>query len=153
MKHKVLFSRTLKKTFQLISILMSIHQRKNVSMIKKLRLKINKLNDINIKLSSTNNSPNKCKTNDDNLGINNNKSHNSLLKIKDNKVISKFNNGSSNVSNNNKIYDNNSNKKKIIIIVTIMIIIITIILIMIMIMIIIILIIVIIIVTIMIMII
>ena len=43
------------------------------------------------KLSSNNNVPNKCKTNNDNLGINNNKSHNNPLKIKDNEVISKVN--------------------------------------------------------------
>ena len=43
----------------------------------------------------------------DNLGINNNKNNNNTLKIKDNKVISKVSNDSSNVSNNNKINNNN----------------------------------------------
>ena len=78
---------------------------------------INKLNDLNIKLSSNNNFPNKCKTINYILGINNNnnnnnKSNNNPLKIKDNKVVSKVNNNSSNVSNNNKInddYDDNNN--------------------------------------------
>ena len=64
---------------------------------------INKLNDINIKISSNNNSPNKFKTNKDNLGINNNP-----LKIKSNKVISKVNTDSSHVSNINKINDNDN---------------------------------------------
>ena len=68
---------------------------------------INNLNDLNIKLSSNNNFPNKCKTINYILGINNNnnKSNNNPLKIKDNKVVSKVNNNSSNVSNNNKIND------------------------------------------------
>ena len=71
---------------------------------------INKLNDLNIKLSSNNNFPNKCKTINDNLGINsNNKNNNSPLKIKDNKAVSKVNNDSSNVGNNNKINDDNKN--------------------------------------------
>ena len=57
----------------------------------------------------------------DNLGINDNKSNNNPLKIKDNKVISKVNNDSSNVNNNNKINDdddddnnnnNNNNNNK-----------------------------------------
>ena len=43
----------------------------------------------------------------DNLGINNNKNNNNTLKIKDNKVISKVSNDSSNVSSNNKINNNN----------------------------------------------
>ena len=79
---------------------MSTHQRKKVSIIKKNENEdnINKLNDINIKLSSNNNSPFKCKTNNDNLGINNNKSHNNTFKIKDTKVISKVNNDSGSVS-------------------------------------------------------
>ena len=72
MQDQVLFSRKLKKTFQLISILILTHQ-----------IIIN-----------------------DNLGINNNKNNNTL-KIKDNKVISKVSNDSSNVSNNNKINNNN----------------------------------------------
>ena len=71
MQDQVLFSRKLKKTFQLISILILTHQ-----------IIIN-----------------------DNLGINNNKNNNTL-KIKDNKVISKVSNDSSNVSNNNKINNN-----------------------------------------------
>ena len=70
---------------------------------------INKLNYIYIKVSSNNNFPKKCKTSNYNLGMNSNKSHNNTLKIKDNKVISKVNNDSSNVSNNNKINDDNSN--------------------------------------------
>ena len=50
---------------------------------------INKLNDLNVKHSSNNNFPNKCKTINDNLDINNNnKSNNSPLKIKDNKAVS-----------------------------------------------------------------
>ena len=68
---------------------------------------INILNDINIKLSSNNNFLKKSKTINDNLGINNNKNNNNPLKIKDNKVISKVSNDSSNVSNNNKINNNN----------------------------------------------
>ena len=72
MQDQLLFSRKLKKTFQLISILILTHQ-----------IIIN-----------------------DNLGINNNKNNNTL-KIKDNKVISKVSNDSSNVSNNNKINNNN----------------------------------------------
>ena len=71
---------------------------------------INKLNDLNVKHSSNNNFPNKCKTINDNLDINNNnKSNNSPLKIKDNKAVSKVNNDSSNVSNNNKINDDDNN--------------------------------------------
>ena len=71
---------------------------------------INKLNDLNVKHSSNNNFPNKCKTINDNLDINNNnKSNNSPLKIKDNKAVSKANNDSSNVSNNNKINDDDDN--------------------------------------------
>ena len=81
----------------------SLSDQKNVNQDN-----INKLDDINIKHSSHNNSPNKCKTNNDNLGIHNNKSHNNPLKIKDNKVISKVNNDNSTVSNNNKINDNNN---------------------------------------------
>ena len=69
---------------------------------------INKLNDINTKLSSDNSFPNKCKTINGNLGVNNNKGNSNPLKIKDNKVISKVNNDCSNVSNNNKINDNNN---------------------------------------------
>ena len=69
---------------------------------------INKLNDINAKLSSDNSFPNKCKTINGNLGVNNNKGNSNPLKIKDNKVISKVNNDCSNVSNNNKINDNNN---------------------------------------------
>ena len=72
MQDQVLFSRKLKKTFQLISILILTYQ-----------IIIN-----------------------DNLGINNNKNNNTL-KIKDNKVISKVSNDSSNVSSNNKINNNN----------------------------------------------
>ena len=68
---------------------------------------INKLNDINIKLSYNNNSPNKCKATNANFGISSNKSNNNPIKIKDNKVITKFNNDGSNVSN--KINDNNNN--------------------------------------------
>ena len=111
MHNQVLFSRTLKKTFPVISILMSTHQRKKVLMIKKMRIQIAStiLNDINVKLSSNNNAPNKRKTNNDNLGINNNKSHNNPLKIKDNEVINKVNNDSSNFSNNNETNDNNNN--------------------------------------------
>ena len=68
---------------------------------------MNSLNDI--KLSSNNNFLNKCKTINDNQGINNNdKSNINPLRIKD-KVISKVNNESSNVSNNNKINDDNNN--------------------------------------------
>ena len=138
MHNQVLFSRTLKKTFPMISILMSTHQRKKVLMIKKMRIQIAStiLNDINIKLSSNNNAPNKRKTNNDNLGINNNKSHNNPLKIKDNEVINKVNNDSSNFSNNNKTNDNNNNSNnnddnnKTIIIIMIMIIIIVMIIIM-----------------------
>ena len=71
---------------------------------------INKLNDLNVKHSSNSNFPNKCKTINDNLDINNNnKSNNSPLKIKDNKAVSKVNNDSSNVSNNNKINDDDNN--------------------------------------------
>ena len=55
-----------------------------------MRININKLNDINIKLSSNNEFPNKCKTINDNLGINNNKSNNNPLKITDNKVKSRM---------------------------------------------------------------
>ena len=66
---------------------------------------ITKLNDINIKLSSNNNSPNKCNANNNNLVINNNKSHNNPLKIKDNIIISKVNNDN-NYNNNNR--NNNS---------------------------------------------
>ena len=69
---------------------------------------INKLNDMNIKLSSNNNFPSKCKTINDNQGINNIKSKNNPLKIKGNKVISKVNNDKFNVSNSNKINDNNN---------------------------------------------
>ena len=77
---------------------------------------MNSLNDIDIKLSSNNNFPNKCKTINDNQGINNNnKSNINPLRIKD-IVISKINNESSNVSNNNKIDDdddnNNNNNNK-----------------------------------------
>ena len=69
---------------------------------------MNSLNDI--KLSSNNNFLNKCKTINDNQGINNNdKSNINPLRIKD-KVISKVNNESSNVSNNNKINDDNNDK-------------------------------------------
>ena len=40
MQYQVLFSRTLKKIFSLISILESTHQKKKVLMIKKMKMKI-----------------------------------------------------------------------------------------------------------------
>ena len=81
--HQVLFLRTLKKTFPLISILMSTHQRKKSFNDQKIENKdnINKLNDINIKLFFNNNFPNKCKTVNDNLDIVN-KINNNPIKIK-----------------------------------------------------------------------
>ena len=39
-QYQVLFSRTLKKIFSLISILESTHQKKKVLMIKKMKMKI-----------------------------------------------------------------------------------------------------------------
>ena len=60
---------------------------------------------MNIKLSSNNNLPSKCKTINDNQGINNIESKKNPLKIKGNKVITKVNNDKCNVSNSNKIND------------------------------------------------
>ena len=109
MQHQVLLQRTLKKISTYFDINVdtpkkgSFNDQKNEN-----KDNIDKLYDINIKLSSNNNFPNKCKTINDNLGINDNKSNNSPLKIKDNKLISKVDNDSSNINNNNKINDNNN---------------------------------------------